>query len=67
MIDRYQLEMDFQSTTANRPAVRRGRRLTRARWWFSQMHQVVEQSLDWKTGPAGRRDQTNLTLVHSRS
>jgi hypothetical protein len=45
---RLQLEMPLASTAGlcRRRAPRP--RMTRARWWFSQMHLAVEQASDWQ-------------------
>ena len=47
-MNREQLEMSFAGSIAFRPALR-PRRLTRARWWFAQMRQVVDGARD--SGP----------------
>jgi len=44
---RQQLEMRFESAAAFRPGSRRGRRQTRARWWFTQMRQAVDNVEGW--------------------
>jgi len=55
-MNKYQLEMSFESSMAARPLLRRHRRLTRARWWFAQMRQVVDSAWEPATsagpGPA---------------
>ncbi|HXJ58248.1 MAG TPA: hypothetical protein VNU68_16455 [Verrucomicrobiae bacterium] len=35
-----------------RPVPSRFRRVTRARWWFSQMHRVVDQAMEWTPAPS---------------
>ena len=47
-MDRRQLEMKLENPLVRRPAGHGRRRLTRARWWFQQMHQAVEQASDWQ-------------------
>ena len=44
----------------------RNRRLARARWWFNQMHTVVDQAFDWSTPPAPPPEQISLTLAKAR-
>ena len=51
---------DFRAV---RPAARRQ---SRARWWFSQMHAVVDRALDWKPAAAGRPEQTYIPLRSER-
>jgi hypothetical protein len=41
----------------------RGRRRARARWWFEQMHAVVDRALDWSAAPPARPEQTCLSLA----
>lgn len=42
------------------------RRLGRARWWFEQMHAVVDKAIDWSAAPAPRPVQICLTLAKSQ-
>jgi len=56
-MNRHQLEMNFDSITDFKPA-RRGRgRVTRARWWFAQMRQVVERTWNSFPTPSVGREQ----------
>jgi hypothetical protein len=59
-----QLELTFEAPTMRigRMEQRNGR-LARARWWFDQMHEVVDRAFDWSTAPAPPPEQTCLTLV----
>ena len=41
----------------------RSRRLAKARWWFAQMHTVVDRAFDWSTPPAPEPEQIRLTLA----
>lgn len=51
-MNRCQLEMRFdQSPSLCRRAARPRRRVTRARWWFEQMHLAVDQATDWDPRP----------------
>ena len=58
--DRQQLEISFDGNCNFRPAVRRQKRLTRARWWFSQMRQVVNRAIDWEPAEPGRPEQSQF-------
>ena len=61
--------MSFEETLAGRARTRRPARPARpgrARWWFSQMRQVVNSALDWKPAPPARPEQTYLTLARGR-
>jgi len=58
-----QMEIRFDSSPAFRPFRRRRRRqLTRARWWFAQMRQVVDCAWDWQSAPAARAEQGSISF-----
>jgi len=61
-----QIEISFESSTNLCPSGRRSRRMTKARWWFSQMRHVVDRACDWKSSPPPRPEQTYLTLARGR-
>ena len=61
------MELGFDATRALRPPTRRQRRLLRARWWFEQMHRVVDRACDWQPAPAARPEQVYLSLAKGRS
>jgi len=61
-MNRQQLEMSLEHSFAFRPAIRRQRRMTRARWWFAQMRQVVDKAWDERPTPPGRPEQVCLSL-----
>lgn len=67
MISRHQMEMSFDNSTAFRAVIRPQKRLSRARWWFTQMHALVDSAMDWKPAPPARPEQTYLTLARNRS
>ncbi|MCL4176536.1 MAG: hypothetical protein KJ072_02160 [Verrucomicrobia bacterium] len=48
---RTQLEMPLEPTAGFRRGRTPRRRMTRARWWFSQMRLAVEQASDWEPDP----------------
>lgn len=54
-----QMELGFESCQ-KREAVRRNR-VPGARWWFQQMHTIVDQAWDWSM-PQARPEQTFLSL-----
>ncbi len=62
-----QLELTFEAAAfKSGRATRHQRRLSRARWWFEQMHTAVDRAFDWSTPPAAAPEQTNLALAGSR-
>ncbi len=61
------MELGFEAARAIRPAARRERRLSRARWWFEQMHRVVDRACDWQPAPPARPEQVYLALAKGRS
>ena len=40
-----------------------GRRASRARWWFQQMHLVVDRAFDWSTSTTPPAEQTYFNLA----
>ena len=56
-----QMELAFEHTRPSQPRSRRQRRLSRARWWFEQMRQVVDRALD-RPAPHGRPEQIYLGI-----
>ncbi|HEY5915514.1 MAG TPA: hypothetical protein VJA21_33435 [Verrucomicrobiae bacterium] len=52
-----QLEMSFAGGRGCLAGPRRQRRLTRARWWFGVMRQVVDRATDWQPAPPPRPEQ----------
>jgi len=63
-----QMELDLasQTSTVNRPPAAGPRREPRAKWWFQQMHRMVDGALDWKTAPKARPQQLSMSLSRSR-
>ena len=35
-----------------------------SRWWFRQMHQIVDRAFDWQPAPPARPEQTWLPGTH---
>lgn len=63
---RLQLELSLNSSVSFTPAIRRGHRLPRARWWFDRMRAVVNAARDWPPAPLARPEQTDLGLPTQR-
>lgn len=42
-----QLELGFDGCRTTRVIAQR-KRVPGARWWFQQMHSIVDQAMDWK-------------------
>ena len=49
MLQKQQMELGFDAA--------------RARWWFEQMHRVVDRACDWQPAPPARPDQSYLALA----
>jgi len=60
-----QMEIDFAEPRIPCSRGHRQARLTRARWWFTQMRRVVDQAWDWNVGPPARPEQIYLELARS--
>jgi hypothetical protein len=57
-----QMELSFAEAIASHREIRRQSRLSRARWWFAQMRQVVDRALDRGPRRPGRPEQTYFSL-----
>jgi len=53
-----QLELSLANARGCRPQSRRQRHLSRARWWFERMRQVVDRAIDWPPAPLPPPEQT---------
>ena len=62
MITRNQMELGIETSGGNGRAVRRRRGLPGARWWFAQMHRVVDEAGKWTKAPARQTKQPLLAL-----
>jgi hypothetical protein len=49
-----QLQLSFESNQNCRPQPNRTRRVSRARWWFDRMRELVDRTPDWPTAPQSR-------------
>jgi hypothetical protein len=65
-MEKRQLEIDFAAPVVMHPPIDRPRRMTRARWWFERMRQVVDQARDWSAGAPTRPHQIPLALASTR-
>lgn len=66
---RGQLELTLASQpqpVRRRPFQRKPGRRDRARWWFREMHRVVDDAMDWAGAPLARPEQGNLTFAGRR-
>lgn len=61
-----QLELRLDAPAKPVRSNRGGKRLPNARWWFSQMHAVVDQALDWTTKPVPSAEQIGLVLTKAQ-
>ena len=62
-----QLELSFENPGMRLARLnQRPRRLARARWWFEQMHAVVDRAFDWSAAPDARPEQIGLELAEGR-
>jgi len=58
-----QLEITLPSPACRRPMSYRQRRVSRARWWFSQMRRIVNEAVE--PAPLDPPEQTALPLARS--
>ncbi len=59
-VSQEQMELSLEAKPVVTPTLRRAKRFSKARWWFAQMHRVVDQALDWRSAPPGRPCQGDL-------
>ena len=59
------MELGLERPVCPRPLYRRGRRMTRSRWWFAQMRQVVDRARAWDSIPTVEAQ--DLSVQHERS
>jgi hypothetical protein len=65
-MNKQQLEITLPAVICRRPPAFRQRRVSRARWWFSQMRRVVDDAIEWAPAPATRPEQANLPPTQGR-
>ncbi|MBI5383689.1 MAG: hypothetical protein HZA90_03280 [Verrucomicrobia bacterium] len=61
-----QLELGFATPMKLTRMTPHNRRMARARWWFGQMHAVVDRAFDWSATPVPPPEQIYLTLAKAR-
>lgn len=61
-MNKQQMELGFDGGASFQPVIRHVPRRGRARWWFEQMHRVVDAAFDWRPRPAARPEQVYLPL-----
>jgi hypothetical protein len=61
-----QIEMSFDGAAGCLRFNRSQGRRVRAKWWFSQMRQVVDRAFDWHSAPAPPPEQVCLALTRGR-
>jgi hypothetical protein len=67
MINTNQMELGFDKQSVTPEIAQRQRRLSRAQWWFKQMHRVVDLAMEWKPAPPARPEQVYFALAPKRS
>lgn len=55
-----QMELGFSGQKLLTRSGRRERRMTRAKWWFTNMRQIVDRAMDWQAAAEPRPEQTWL-------
>lgn len=60
-----QMELGFNAKLIH-PLPRRESRAMRAKWWFGQMRQLVNNAVDWTARPEPRAEQAWLEISHRR-
>ncbi len=55
-----QMELGFSGQKLLTRSGRRERRMTRAKWWFTNMRQIVDRAMDWQAEAEPRPEQTWL-------
>lgn len=62
-MNQQQLELVFDRSASFRPPRRPLTPAERARWWFRQMHRVVDAAVEWRPTPPARPEQGHLRLA----
>lgn len=56
------MELELAASNKCPRVIQRERRVTRANWWFHQMHQLVDNAVEWEESPRFQmEEQTWLT------
>jgi len=63
-----QLELSLGSPCATQPLrTKRPPSSFTSRWWFQQMHQLVDRAFDWQPAPPARPEQAWLPGAHRQA
>jgi hypothetical protein len=62
-----QLELGLNGAKLALPLGRRERRITRAKWWFARMRQIVDRAMDWEAAGNPRPEQIWLPGAQHQS
>jgi hypothetical protein len=65
-MNQQQLEIALPAVICRRPTTFRQRRVSRARWWFSQMRRVVDEAIEGAPAPATSPEQAYLPPTQGR-
>ena len=57
-----QMELGLEKNSATRCRIVRTRRAPGARWWFDQMHTVVDRAFEWSRTAQARPEQIYITF-----
>jgi hypothetical protein len=61
-IEKSQLELTLPAPAGSPSGFQRPRRFSRARWWFEQMHRVVDEAASWQPPSPVNIEETDLTV-----
>ena len=57
-----QIELGLEQNNVKACRIVRTRRAPGARWWFDQMHTVVDRAFEWSRTAQSRPEQTYISL-----
>ena len=61
-----QLEIALPAKPCRRSRNVRPAQPSRARWWFHQMHRVVDEAIEWTATPPARGNQAPLPIAQGQ-
>jgi hypothetical protein len=62
-----QMELGFENNAVRPCRIVRTRRLPGARWWFDQMHAVVDRAFEWSRTAQPRPEQIYISFGGRRA
>jgi hypothetical protein len=62
-----QMELGLDARQACVSRYRRHRGMSRARWWFARMRQMVDSATDWEPAPPARPVQSSFIPLLARA